>query len=108
MGIWEYIAPLFFWRLCEMTKRDYFRVAFAMRYSHPQFLPIGKRPKLESDAFFYMEKVWSESVNNLAEQFRRYNPQFNEDMFFVACGKIRRPDGAMWQMDWDRGKVNGN
>ena len=91
-----------------MTRKDYLVVAYSLRTSHPNELSDDDFPPLGSDEhfyeYFYIVRQWERDVMRIVTLFAREYANFNEDIFLVACGYRRRPDGAMYAFDWSKGK----
>ena len=60
-----------------MTKKDYIKLAQALKDSRPDFSPNLRQVKIE---------VWRNTVEHLAQTLQFDNPQFNRDRFLHACG----------------------
>lgn len=92
-----------------MTKRDYIKIAKAFRDSKPtQFTDYTGNATTDAvkEAINYGARAqWSADVIHTAIMLKEDNPNFVSDLFYVACGEVLRPDGAMYVMNWERGVI---
>jgi hypothetical protein len=68
-----------------MTKKDYERIATALRYVKPTS-PLGT-PKHHKIVLESMSKQWVWTVEELAATLLQNNPRFNREKFYAACNK---------------------
>lgn len=85
-----------------MTRRDFINVAYAIRVAYPQPV-VGQ--ELETEAYYWRVRQWETDTMAMVTILKREYARFNEDVFLVACGYRRRPDGAMYGINWQTGKV---
>jgi hypothetical protein len=92
-----------------MTKRDYIKIAKALRDAKPEQFTAFTGDAL-SDASqelrnYGQRMQWARDVHFICNMLDEDNPDFISDLFLTAAGDVIRPDGAMYVMDWDRGVV---
>lgn len=79
------------------SRRAYDNIAFLMRVER-QFLDHDL--DIASDAHWAAVRTWDRQVDKLCQLFLGDNTRFKPDYFKVACGYTRRPDGAMYHVEW--------
>src|SRR5580765_3542722 len=80
----------------QMTRKDFTLIAYALRNSKPH-------PADDDTGWRYLQ--WGATVIEMMRQLETTNTRFDGDAFKVACGYTVRPDGAMWAINWETGRI---
>lgn len=85
------------------SRRAYDNIAYLMRMER---IVLDVDLDAASDSHWAAVRTWDRQVSALVEVFRGDNTRFKPEYFKVACGYTRRPDGAMYAVEWRNDRLH--